>query len=739
MEGRGAPGTVAPAAAAGSLAMSSRIVRFACLTGATLLAALSATGSSDIQASGPDRPYRAVVTELASDSVDSGPGQSSVSPSELARQLVDAPDFVSSILATQQALARGGVATIEGGTPYVQAASPRASMTVTVPETVRLAVEARKRAHAGMVTAAELGQMLKDFGWRFRADSDPGSQVMALLGAWVTEARRAPSEPLSFTPLFLDAMASRQDPPVDLAAATTNPGTLRLTALEVELFGAALDRGLSRGSAALTTSEALAAQYSQPCSFIKEATGKIGLLSENPAGLGSQITDIVWGESFGKGLEAGLKRAGVSKGTAGDLGNALAATGTVMRVWKLVELYRSGSVEVVSNDKSLHKPVDIDDIDVLFEANAGVSDADWKAYQDKMGSLGMELNSIARDCLNSVGLPTTPDLSDLAKDAENWRVQWEIISGSPEHAVVSPRNSWSDENGRPLPGAGRLEKPLARTGDHSASTTLLVNLLPETREVHEGGGPLTVSDVTVKASLKTSAIPSLGTFVNGAKGGLGLADSLVELAAGWFQAMVTPKSYATVEVEYEASAQYLLDFETDLTTEAGIGFMKMHVRSAGVPLNFGPDASFPVSKPLELLSFTGETPKDCTYSSDVHLTRPFTVYSGKLISTTANGKAEVTDIELTIMPGDLAGSFTWHCKAGDGGAYDVTFPVPDGELSGLFVLGHVDDAVGVDPASRTKIRIANWQMGGNVFARRTYSQTGPVKESTTFTLRRATN
>jgi len=247
------------------------------LLAAALLVAVIGTGDFSTRASGPDRPYRAVVVELASDSAASSNVPSDVSPAELARQLVQAPDLVSAVVATQEALARGGVATIGyDDRPYMAAVAPAATMTVMVPETARLAIEARNRANEGMLTAAEFGQMLKDFGWRFPDGSDPGQRVMALLQGWVSEAQKAPSDPLSFTPLFLQAMAARQDPPVDLAAGTAAPGLLRLTALEIELFGAAFDRGLTSlpiGQSHLV--EQLASAPQGPCSFIKESTGKI--------------------------------------------------------------------------------------------------------------------------------------------------------------------------------------------------------------------------------------------------------------------------------------------------------------------------------------------------------------------------------------------------------------------------------------------------------------------------------
>ncbi len=156
-------------------------------------------------------PIRTVLPGIAADPANPSAVPRDLPPAELARQLVDAPDLVSAVVATREALARGGVATTGVGNAAMRATAPPGSMSVTMPEVARLAMEARRRSEDGMVTAAELGQMLADFGWRFPAGWDPGQEVVALLGGWVSEARKVPSDPLNFTPLFLQALALRQD------------------------------------------------------------------------------------------------------------------------------------------------------------------------------------------------------------------------------------------------------------------------------------------------------------------------------------------------------------------------------------------------------------------------------------------------------------------------------------------------------------------------------------------------
>jgi hypothetical protein len=105
---------------------------------------------------------------------------------------------------------------------------------------------------------------------------------------------------------------------------------------------------------------------------------------------------------------------------------------------------------------------------------------------------------------------------------------------------------------------------LGRSGDHSATAYLMVDILPEK---HEHKGIEKKVEVTAKATLETSAPPSLGAIVNAFKGGvtptavagvatagigfiLGITDALVEVCAGWFQEIAEPKAYGTLTVTY---------------------------------------------------------------------------------------------------------------------------------------------------------------------------------------------
>ena len=49
-------------------------------------------------------------------------------------------------------------------------------------------------------------------------------------------------------------------------------------------------------------------------------------------------------------------------------------------------------------------------------------------------------SNIARPAWNPAsvrGMPTLTNLSDLAKEAEDWLVEWRLVEGSPPHAYYS--------------------------------------------------------------------------------------------------------------------------------------------------------------------------------------------------------------------------------------------------------------------------------------------------------------
>jgi hypothetical protein len=263
-----------------------------------------------------------------------------------------------------------------------------------------------------------------------------------------------------------------------------------------------------------------------PCSDLKGTLGDLGEV----AGLGAS-------ELTGAALEKAVAAA-TNEATAAAFSKAISAVGIVGKIARLVAFYSDGQIAVSVDPTSIHKPLGGTEL-VGYTARAGVSDEDWQEYQRLMGETGTGIDRAARDCLGTLGMPTFTNLSDLAKEAESWLVDWRLVEGSPPHAYYSLAT-----NDFYLVGRGAMK--LKRQRPSSAEAIFIVDILPE--KAHSG--TIVRAYVTARADLDAAGMPSLSTFINPIKGILGLVDALVELGAGWFQYMNMPKAYGTIEVEY---------------------------------------------------------------------------------------------------------------------------------------------------------------------------------------------
>jgi hypothetical protein len=420
--------------------------------------------------------------------------------------------------------------------------------------------EQRTRATGSRDAAYRLERVQQRIG----PDYEAGDKLLAMLAVWVREAAADPVNPRSFTPLFLAEMARLQDPPVDLlGSAFARPGRgegppvdlrgaprsaqLRLTLLEVQLMAAAFNRG--PGAAASTPADrppfgragvvpASFGAFQDPCAILKEAMEGIGrrLGGQTGAAVGGGVGGVATSEIAGAALDKAVRS--IAETGADDFGSAMSAVGSAAKIAKLAAFYADAQIAVTVEPKSIHKPLGATEL-VGFTATAGISDEDWEEYERQVGPTGSDVDRAARDCLDSLGMPKFTNASDLAKEAEDWLVEWRLVEGSPPHAYYSLRT-----NDFFLPGRGAMK--LRRSGRNSASALFVVDIRPE--EKHSGR--VVRAYVSARASLDAAGMPSLGTLVNPVKGVLGLIDSLVELGAGWLHYMNMPKAYGTVEVEY---------------------------------------------------------------------------------------------------------------------------------------------------------------------------------------------
>ncbi|HEX6164133.1 MAG TPA: hypothetical protein VFZ31_12255 [Vicinamibacterales bacterium] len=392
-------------------------------------------------------------------------------------------------------------------------------------------------------------------------DFENGERLMQLLQAWVTNAAAAPNDPRSFTPLFLAEMALRQDPPIDLLGTQFSrlgrdpsiavdlrglprSGRLRLTLLEIQLMSAAFLR-IPDASASLQPSAwpsgigrllpaYVVSAQATPCSDLMQNAEKVGKMLGGDLG-GAAYTGVV-GAGTGAALDKAIQSA-IGEAAAENFGKVMDALNLASKIARLVSFYSDTQVSVAADEPFVHKPLGVNKY-VAFEATAGVSDEDLAEYQRALEKVSQQ-DRATRDCLEAAGMPKFTNLGDLAKEAEQWLVDWRIVEGSPQHSYFSmPPNVFY------LPG--RQAMKLIRKSDSSASAVFVVDILPE-KEHH---GKIVRAHVTVRASVDAAQAPSLGTLLNPITGVLGLVESLVELGAGWFQYMNQPKAYRTVEVDY---------------------------------------------------------------------------------------------------------------------------------------------------------------------------------------------
>ena len=201
------------------------------------------TGAKDLAGNALASDY---VWSFTTGTALSSPGIATLrnaSAADLANQITrDDASLIQSFEAAQEALARAGIATVDENGVYVAAYLPASPMPDTHPGILALTLEARDRENSYRMTVDELAQSLSDLGWPFLPLPSPGEQLIDFLAAWINAAGESPSDPQSFTPLFLAEMAKHQIPAVDLSSGDADPSQARLSLLELRLFTAAFDR-----------------------------------------------------------------------------------------------------------------------------------------------------------------------------------------------------------------------------------------------------------------------------------------------------------------------------------------------------------------------------------------------------------------------------------------------------------------------------------------------------------------
>ena len=260
----------------------------------------------------------------------------------------------------------------------------------------------------------------------------------------------------------------------------------------------------------------------------------------------------------GKALDAAIGAA-LHSADAAAVGMAMNALSIAARIGKLMAFYDKKQITVTAEPNATHKPPEGPGL-VTYTATAGISEQDWKDFEEALKKDGAKIDHALRDCMNTLGLPTAASVSDLAKEAENWLVDWRLTDGSPPHAHISLKNN-------DFYIYGRLAMKLKRAGPYSAVAKLVVDILPEAQRT----GKIVRTYVTAQASLDVAGMPGVGIIVNLFKGAFGLAESLLDLCIGWYQYMNMPKAYATVEVDYHCPKETILVPSNNPVADGGGG------------------------------------------------------------------------------------------------------------------------------------------------------------------------
>jgi hypothetical protein len=455
--------------------------------------------------------------------------------------IVDATDPAVAVQATRLALAAGGVAQADGSRLQQSARMPTAGWTTDASLVFNLAAEARDRAVSARLTVDDLARMLADFGFPFRGIGTPGEQLLGFLRAWRVEALAAADDPSGFVPLLIGEFAARQQPPVDLADPAVSPADVRLTLLEAELLLAAFDRSFEPAAAAppARTRERAhdAGVPDGVCAALKKTLGAVGgkLAEEGLKWVGGKITD---------GALAALGLSAAEIELFSTYGKVLGAIGPAVSVVKMAQIYASGQVVVkVEGANPVHKPAYNGPrrlVPVL--ATAGVGSEAWAEYQRSNGSQAYQ---DVKSCLGVLGLPEPLDLKDIAEKVDGWRVAWDLVSGSPQHALIP-----TDVNVFNASSAGHpFGMKLVRSGPVAAEARLQVDINREPVLATLLQGPLRTADVRVKAKVFTAEPPD-ATLLLQITNLLGTIGALVDLTTGWIQTLMPPTTTAVIKVQY---------------------------------------------------------------------------------------------------------------------------------------------------------------------------------------------
>lgn len=457
----------------------------------------------------------------------------------LADSLLQSTTFAAAYDATLSILAEGGVSVrfrtdVEG-----EGKAPQSTTHVFPTFAANLALEGSDRETMATYTLADFAAMMDNLGWPLPGSVTAADAWVTLFAEWYAEASANPDAPDSFAILFIAAMNQKQEPPANIATGTDDPSRIRLSLLEVELLVAAFDR-VTATSPLVPLSTRSLRQSSSPCSDFVEQSGVLGDIGQFIAG---QLTGTV----IGKALEA------YYGSELGDqMSTALSTAGTVAKIAKLIQQFRYGYIKLeLTSADPVKKPLS-NQPNKHGELRA-VAGVDQQKYDDAVahggGGSSPQHQAIA-DCMSSLGLPTTTDARDIAADASNWRVAWQITNGGGSQVTWGEGNTWDINNGQ--------QKVVTRVDDTTVESKVAFDILPQKSRATVGKERKRVA--TFKVTLRRGAAPDIGTLWGAGGAGaaaaaanplgaaLGLGDAIVDIVSGWALEGASPSAFVSQEL-----------------------------------------------------------------------------------------------------------------------------------------------------------------------------------------------
>ncbi|HEY8416663.1 MAG TPA: hypothetical protein VIK93_01365, partial [Limnochordales bacterium] len=234
-----------------------------------------------------------------------------------------------------------------------------------------------------------------------------------------------------------------------------------------------------------------------PCSQLKDW---IGAQLHDTGKVAAEVARLGIQEAWGEFMNAAMKEAGMDATSSAVVSKVLAAVGILNRLIKLGMIYTYGDITVTADGGSIYHKSAIDEPPqtVSFTARAGVRGAAWEEYKRAMEEYANlhAMHTYLKDCagLTLPSLPVLPDVGDLAKDVANWRVEWQVVSGAPEHVEIS-----LDKNEFVTYLDFAMPLKMSEAGDASGTATLVLDLDSEPSKQHSGD--LRSAEVTVRAAL----------------------------------------------------------------------------------------------------------------------------------------------------------------------------------------------------------------------------------------------